>query len=305
MKRYIKKPLAVILSAIMLLSLLATSQLPAAAQVDEPELVVTLKSNFFPQQKQVYTDLSQYEDANGDVFITLEFKMAAIGKKIVDIDIDRLAWDPAVLEWDVNNNYYGSGRSKVLDVLPFAAEHNKGPGMINIPYPGRLVGNTTIVSNPPYAYNEDNSAVTIVRSVFKLIDRNTKYTTITCNLDTLSLCDEDDTQPNAEYQPIHTTEINDEIYSSIATYDTDASPEGLTVEGITGDINGSGTVTISDATEIQRALAEFTDDAGALLYDPDDPQFFFLADVNRDGNITISDATEIQRYLAEFTNTLD
>lgn len=305
MKRFFNKTLAVVLSAVMMLSLFAAAQIPASAQADEPELVVTLKSNFFPQQKQVYYDLSQYENASGDVLITVEFKMAAIGKRIVDIDIDQLAWDPAVLEWDVNNNYYGDGRSKVLDVIPFCAEHNKGPGIINVPYPGRLVGNTTIVSNPPYAYNEDNSAVTIVRSVFKLIDRNVKYTTITCNLDTLSLCDEDDTQPNAEYQPIHETVINADTYNSIATYETAASPEGLTVEGITGDVDGNGTVSVSDATCVQQALAEFTDESGALLYDPDDPQFFFLADINRDGKVSIRDVTEIQRYLAEFIDTLD
>lgn len=305
MKRSLKKTLAVIISAVILLSIMAVAQLPAAAQINDADLVVTLKSNFFPQQKRVYSDLSQYEDANGDVFITVEFKMAAIGKRVVDIDIDQLAWDPAVLEWKTDYNYYGTGRNKVLDVLAFSAEHNKGAGIVNVPYPGRLVGNTTIVYNPPYAYNEDNSAVTLVKSVFKLIDRNAKYITITCDMDTVSLCDENDPEPNAEYQPIHIGVIDNQVYSSVATYETDTSPDGLTVNGITGDVDGSGAVNISDATDIQRVLAEFTDDSGELVYDPEDPQFFYLADVNRDGKVSIRDVTEIQRYLAEFIDTLD
>ena len=61
-------------------------------------------------------------------------------------------------------------------------------------------------------------------------------------------------------------------------------------EPILGDVDGSGTVTIDDATMIQRYLAEFitlTDEQKAL------------ADTNKDGKVSIRDVTEIQRYLAE------
>ena len=59
---------------------------------------------------------------------------------------------------------------------------------------------------------------------------------------------------------------------------------------ILGDADGDGTVTINDATMIQKYLAEF-----------DMPDNFVLkaCDTNGDGNVTISDVTAIQRYLAE------
>ena len=60
---------------------------------------------------------------------------------------------------------------------------------------------------------------------------------------------------------------------------------------VRGDADGDGTVTIMDATVIQRRLVEL-------------PTPFFderAADVDGDG-LNITDATWIQRYLAEFDN---
>lgn len=58
-----------------------------------------------------------------------------------------------------------------------------------------------------------------------------------------------------------------------------------------GDADGDGTVTIMDATMIQRRLAEIPT-----------PSFDErAADVDGDG-LNITDATSIQRYLAEFDN---
>lgn len=58
-----------------------------------------------------------------------------------------------------------------------------------------------------------------------------------------------------------------------------------------GDVNLDGTVSISDATEVQKYLAEYID-----LSDGQKA----LADTNGDDSVTISDATEIQKYLAEY-----
>ena len=60
---------------------------------------------------------------------------------------------------------------------------------------------------------------------------------------------------------------------------------------VRGDADGDGTVTIMDATVIQRRLAEIPT-----------PSFDErAADVDGDG-LNITDATQIQRYLAEFDN---
>ena len=65
----------------------------------------------------------------------------------------------------------------------------------------------------------------------------------------------------------------------------------VVVKTVLGDADGDGKVTIKDATEIQRHIAEFLTLTG---------NNFFAADVDGNGVVTISDATETQRYLAEF-----
>lgn len=57
------------------------------------------------------------------------------------------------------------------------------------------------------------------------------------------------------------------------------------------DVNRDGAFTISDATEIQMFLAEYSDLS---------TQQYELADLNHSGSVTISDVTEAQRFLAEF-----
>ena len=57
-----------------------------------------------------------------------------------------------------------------------------------------------------------------------------------------------------------------------------------------GDADGDGSVTIMDATRIQRWLADL---------EPDDRIDNTAADADGDGEVTIMDATRIQRYLAE------
>ncbi len=60
---------------------------------------------------------------------------------------------------------------------------------------------------------------------------------------------------------------------------------------LTGDLNGDRAVNISDATILQRHLAEF------IKLDDD---LLALADVNLDGDVNVKDVTEIQRIAAEF-----
>ena len=66
-----------------------------------------------------------------------------------------------------------------------------------------------------------------------------------------------------------------------------------------GDIDADGYITISDVTNLQRIIAEFT------VHRPDDYEddalFLKAADTDGNGIITIKDATIIQRYLAELS----
>ena len=62
-----------------------------------------------------------------------------------------------------------------------------------------------------------------------------------------------------------------------------------------GDTNGDGNVTIADATELQKHLAN--------IVDFNDEQLA-VADTNGDGSVSIADATQIQRYLAQLIPSL-
>ena len=56
-----------------------------------------------------------------------------------------------------------------------------------------------------------------------------------------------------------------------------------------GDVDKDGSITINDATMLQRYLCEF--DVSINLA---------VADTNNDGKINVLDVTEIQRYCAEY-----
>ena len=65
---------------------------------------------------------------------------------------------------------------------------------------------------------------------------------------------------------------------------------GESAHGKVGDTNGDGKVTVADATQIQKHLANILKLEGAELE---------AADTNGDGKVTVADATQIQKYLAK------
>ncbi len=67
-----------------------------------------------------------------------------------------------------------------------------------------------------------------------------------------------------------------------------------------GDIDGDGFITVSDATMMQRHLAEFKSADGLPVLDVSDPAALQLADANGDGVFDIHDVTCLQRKIAEF-----
>ena len=75
-----------------------------------------------------------------------------------------------------------------------------------------------------------------------------------------------------------------EIELTLHVTDTQHMPNGFI-----GDVDLDGSVTILDATAIQRYLADLTQLSGEQLA---------MADVDADGSVTIIDATKIQRYVA-------
>ena len=142
-----------------------TTEAPAPAK---DMFIVRAKSNFFPETAQGYSDFTEYEDENGDVFITVEYKMAAPGQYLINLDVDELTWDNTVLEFKEAYNTYGSGRNAAFSIFAFAVEQGRGAGMVNTfgdNNGGRIVGNYTSVKPAAYATDEDGeSPVTVVRA---------------------------------------------------------------------------------------------------------------------------------------------
>ena len=62
-----------------------------------------------------------------------------------------------------------------------------------------------------------------------------------------------------------------------------------------GDVNGDGEVTVEDATQIQRYLAEYSVSGVSRILK--------CGDTNCDGKVNIRDVSELQRFLAGYDNT--
>ena len=201
---------------------------PATEPVEAKGFTLVATSNLFPEKANYYDDLDTYQDENGDVFVTVDYDMCAPGKYLINIDVDELTWDPEVLEFKEAYNKMGTGRSAKFTIFPFAYEQGLGAGMVNTfgdNNGGRIVGNYTSVSPAAYATEEDGSPVTVVRAVFKLLDKDAKLTTVNLNMDTISLCDDDVAEPYSQYTPITGGVIDDDAYA-LGTYNTIFTPAG-------------------------------------------------------------------------------
>ena len=297
MKHFFRKITAIALSAALLTCSFCFLSAGAAENTEAKPFVVKTTSNLFPGTKSSYYDITQLEDDNGDVFITCEFKMKADAMYIINLDVDELTWDNSVLEFKEDYNKILVGRTPRLNVFPFGIEQGLGGGMVNTfgdKNGGRIVGNYTSVSPAAYAYNEDGSAITVVKAVFKLLDKDAKETTVNCVMDTITLCDETIAEPYSQYYLVRGRDVIEENLS-LANCSTVASPAA---QYMTGDLDGDGEVTVNDVTELQRILAEFDD------LDLSDPAVFAAADFNKDGKVNIRDVTYGQRYLAGFITEL-
>ena len=292
-----KKIHAVLLAAIMVVSMTAITVTSAFAA--EPTKTFTLEttSNFFPSATNTYSNLDSYEDENGDVFVSVEYQLKAPDKYLINLQMDELTWDPNVLEFKEAYNKVGKGKSAKLNIFAFAVAQGQGTGVINTfddANGGRIVGNYTQIMNPALAYDVDDddnyTPVTVVKAVFKVLDREATSTTVNCVIHTLSLDDDDSTMPDSNYKVVDSYIIPDE-YTSMYTNTTDVTPEGEDIKPVQkykiGDLNGDKAIDVLDATIIQKAAADkVTITVGRKRN----------ADVNNDGAADVLDAADIQRF---------
>lgn len=284
MTKTLQKAAALLLTALLLLGLFTA--VPVSAAQEQP-FVLKVASNFFPETKTRYYDLSALEDENGDVFITVCFDMYAADKYLINLDLDGLTWDPSVLEFKEAYNMEGTGRNRRFVLFPFLYEQGLGVGMTSTygdNNGGRVAGNYTNIMPPAHAYNDDGTPVTIVRATFRVLDRAAAETTVACDINTLSLCNAGILEPL--YMLYHNS-IPDESLFWMADRSVAVSPIQR------GDVNGRDGFTISDVTLLQMFLAEFN-----VETDFSDPLVFEQADFNADGVLSVRDITAMQRDVA-------
>ncbi len=248
-----------------------------------PSLTVKANSNFFASQTQVFDNVTKRADADGNMYVTVEYKLYAKDMYIINIDVPALTYDPTVLEWKAEYNSYNN----MVDFFPFAVEHGFGTGSVqNLPQAGTLTGNYVSVKPAANAFDGTNP-VTVVKATFKVLDRNAGTTTVNCTVDTLSFCDNSESYPYMKYIAIDKTVVNsaNKAKATYSTAITATESQGVLI----GDVDKDGSITINDATMLQRYLCEF--DVSINLA---------VADTNNDGKINVLDVTEIQRYCAEY-----
>ena len=184
-----------------------------APATDAPADKFTVKgtSNFFPESVLEFEDLSTYEDENGNVFIAVEYSLDAPGKSLINADV-ALTWDKNVLEYKEAYNQSNG----MLNFFPFAVEQGMGAGMVNTfddSNNGRIRANYTNISPAAKAYDD----ITVVKAVFKVLDRTAGETVVNCYVDTISLDDDTATQPSANYSLLNGGVVDEELAKVIGS----------------------------------------------------------------------------------------
>lgn len=296
----IKRFLSVLLAAIMAITIVAGTVSSASAAGTEKPFTVKVTSNIFPEQINSYKDINMYKDENGDVFITVECKLYAPEKIVVNFDLNELSWDPEVLEYKRQYNYVTVDDEQELSVFPFVLENNSSATVNDFgdKNSGRMVGNYSQIHNCPHAYNEDGngntSPISFCKVVFKVLDKDALYTNVDVGFRTISLDDEDAPYPFSVYKIVDYYDVDPELAS---LYETEANifPKGDSEQhdppsALIGDANNDKRVDILDSALVQKYASDKTD----LTEKQKD-----LADVNDDGNVDILDAADIQKYASE------
>ena len=71
-----------------------------------------------------------------------------------------------------------------------------------------------------------------------------------------------------------------------------------------GDVDNNGIINVVDATDIQKYVANLTDENGNKFIDVNNAEDVYVADVNGDGIINVVDATLIQKYIVRLVDSL-
>ena len=211
MKSTIKKSAAVLLALMLTLTSVMLSTTTALAASGDT-LKVNVTSNIFPSQTQIITDFESYQNDDGEAFVTVEYNLLGTEKLLINFQ-GVLTWENSALEYKEEYNQSGTGRNAVLNFFPFAVSQGLGSGTVNTfddGNTGKIAANFSSVSPAAEAFEGDGTAVTVVKAVFRVLNRNTE-TTVNLDVNTLALCDkENESSPYTQYFLVNNNTVNED-----------------------------------------------------------------------------------------------
>ena len=107
--------------------------------------------------------------------------MCAFAKYLISVRLEELTWDNRVLEFKEEYNKLGTGRMAKVTIFPFAYSQGLRADDINTfgdNNSGRVNGQFSSTLPAAYGYEEDGSAVTVIRATFRVVDKNAEITII-------------------------------------------------------------------------------------------------------------------------------
>ena len=314
-----KKIISIILAVIIAASTITVFATSANAATESKPFEIYATSNFFPDKYIVYNDMDSFKDENGDIFVTVEYKINVPEYKSVNFHTI-LTWDEKVLEYKEAYNME-TFNGKTL-YQPFTFLIGEGGLMVNTfddSNMGRMVAVYTDIRTTADLYEEDeygnSRPVRFMKAVFKVIDKNAVKTNVdfnVCEFTVMSSDIECSSSPKYDVKLVNSEEEIVEKNKDLYTLDVSITPqgeEGLPVptqpdepdepatgsptdenDHIIGDINDDGVVDVLDAAQVQKYAADKTDFSSLEKS---------IADVNDDGNVDVLDAAEIQKYSSD------
>ena len=241
---------------------------------ESEELTVTAKSNFFPTYTQTF-------DKDTDT-ITVTYYIKS--DKSMENNQWVLTYDPSMLKYNESKN------QNVSNFMPCVTNG----GHANVPSEGTIKGNSTSLTlNKLKSSNGDK--VGFVSVTFDVVGKGD--TSVNLSVDYLTIGNLDSKTHMIDQSSEEAVIRNGKICDYTTAIDTST----LVYEGgysgidyVYGDVNLDGKIDITDATSIQKYIADMNKFTGLQEK---------LADVDGDGKVTVIDATLISRYLSSAKNT--
>ena len=241
---------------------------------ESEELTVTAKSNFFPTYTQTF-------DKDTDT-ITITYYIKS--DKSMENNQWVLTYDPSILKYNESKN------QNVSNFMPCVTNG----GHANVPSEGTIKGNSTSLTlNKLKSSNGDK--VGFVSVTFDVVGKGD--TSVNLSVDYLTIGNLDSKTHMIDQSSEEAVIRNGKICDYTTAIDTST----LIYEGgysgidyVYGDVNLDGKIDITDATSIQKYIADMNKFTGLQEE---------LADVDGDGKVTVIDATLISMYLSSGKNT--